>query len=117
MMSEYPSVRRPLPTCPPYSRARRLPPGPVALALSPRRASMAAASFPYAPRRTAVSGPAGAERGRQLHLGTHCEGCEKTPWSRARRLALKRGARGVLAAGTLEALGVAASRSLTQAVR
>lgn len=49
MMSEYPLVRRPLPTCPPYSRARRLPPGPVALALSPRRArarrsSMATAS-------------------------------------------------------------------------
>lgn len=38
MMSEYPPGRRPLPTCPPYSRARRLPPGPVALALSPRRA-------------------------------------------------------------------------------
>ncbi|WP_437658668.1 protein adenylyltransferase SelO family protein [Sorangium sp. So ce1182] len=60
-----------------------------------------------------------AERGRQLDLGT--EGRARTPWSRARtghgRLALKRGARDVLATGTPESLGVAASRSLTQAVR
>ncbi|WP_438012044.1 protein adenylyltransferase SelO family protein [Sorangium sp. So ce321] len=49
------------------------------------------------------------------------KGRERTPWSRARighpRLALKGGARDVLATGTLEALGVIASRSITQAAR
>ncbi|XYI04191.1 protein adenylyltransferase SelO family protein [Sorangium sp. So ce1128] len=64
-------------------------------------------------------GLADAERGRRLDLGTKGRG--RTPWSRTRtghgRLALKGGAREVLAAGTLEALGATASRSISQAVR
>ncbi|WP_437761036.1 protein adenylyltransferase SelO family protein [Sorangium sp. So ce1389] len=54
-----------------------------------------------------------------LDLGT--ERRVRTPWSRARtghgRLALKGGARDVLATGTLEALSATASRSNLQAVR
>ena len=126
-MSEYPPVRRPLPTLPPTSRARRLPPDPPS-----RRRCLLGARGPgsrrwrqllparAAQRRAAGSGPADAARGRQLDLGT--EGRERTPWSRARtghgRLAAVRAeARDVLATGTLEALGATASRSLTQAVR
>ncbi|WP_437932750.1 protein adenylyltransferase SelO family protein [Sorangium sp. So ce291] len=60
-------------------------------------------------------------RGARTPARPRGKGRERTPWSRARtghgRLALKRRARDVLAAGTLEALGVTASRSLTQAVR